>query len=600
MVREQSGAAFYEGLRSCALAAPSSPVLIFPSTADTDALCALKIATHLLAQDSIRYSVYPVASFSDIHSLLASTFSAGGQPFVALLINWGCSRDLRRLLRLSSEVRIFVVDSHRPIHLHNLSEHNRQVTVLYSREDESQADMPYGFSLADLANACDLNSDNDSGGDSDDPEEEDEEEDSDDECFEYGSGVEGRKKRRTEHKEGVMGALPQSVRKNKSEYYRMGTFHGRPAGCLFYEVAHALHKNSNELLWLACVSLTDQFVHERLSVERYQAGVMELEQHINGAGNLEMITSVTLKDGTKVRVPDVSRISYEDEPRLMLLREWNLYDSMICSSYVATKLKTWSDNGLKRLRLLLAKMGIALVECQQKFQYMSSDMKKRMKEEFQKLLPEYGLTDLYYRSFQRLHGYSSKVSAADVVYGVTALLESWGGNHQSDHFWSAYKALSLNNLDDLQLGMQRAISIQRATLRQGSLAITKKGYIKSARGFRWLKLEDSSDAELLAHPLSLTKLCYFLMDALKEKGARAKPMICAALRPASASKMVLIVGVSSRPRLGAQHANCFGTVFRSVAQDLGATFTHDAFESSWIHLDIASVNAFMIRISEKL
>jgi cell division control protein 45 len=276
----------------------------------------------------------------------------------------------------------------------------------------------------------------------------------------------------------------------------------------------------------------------------------------------------------------------------------------MCSSYVATKLKTWSDNGLKRLRLLLAKMGIALAECQQKFQYMSSDMKKRMKEEFQKLLPEYGLTDLYYRSFQRLHGYSSKVSAADVVYGVSALLESWGGKahqHRTDPFWSAYKALSLNNLEDLQLGMQRAINVQRATLRQGSIAITKKGFIKSARGFRWLKLEDGADAELLAHPLSLTKLCYFLMDALREKGARAKPMICAALRPGSELRnMVLIVGVSSRPRLGAQHANRFGMAFRSVARDLGASFTHDAFESSWIQLDVSAVNAFMIQISDKL
>ncbi|MCO5574551.1 hypothetical protein L7F22_028339 [Adiantum nelumboides] len=592
MVREKSGAAFYEGLRNCALAAPSSPVLIFPSTADTDALCALKIATHLLAQDSIRYSVYPVASFNDTHSFIGTTLSAG-EPFVALLINWGCSRDLRRLLKISPEGRIFVVDSHRPIHLHNLSDRNRQVTVLYSREDESQADIPYGFDLEALSNSCDLSSESDCEEDLDEEQDDEEAESEDDDGG-------GRKRRRTEG-EGVIGALIQSFRKNKSEYYRMGTFHGRPAGCLLYDIAHALHKNSNELLWLACVSLTDQFVHERLSVERYHAGVMELEQHINGSGNLEMITSVTLKDGTKVRVPDVSRISYEDEPRLMLLREWNLYDSMICSSYVATKLKTWSDNGLKRLRLLLAKMGIALVECQQKFQYMSSDMKRRMKEEFQKLLPEYGLSDLYFRSFQRLHGYSSKVSAADVVYGVTALLESWGDSHHSDHFWNAYKALLLNNLEDLQMGMQRAISMQRATLRQGSLAITKKGYIKSARGFRWLKLEDGSDAELLAHPLSLTKLCYFFMDALKEKGARAKPMICAARRPsACASKMVLIVGVCSRPRLGAQHANRFGIAFRAVAQDLGATFTHDAFESSWIELDVASVNAFMIRISERL
>ena len=459
MVRERTSTSFYSSLRSSALAASSSPLLIFPSTADTDSLCALKIATHLLAQDSIRYSVYPVSSFVDIHSLIGASLSSlngDNQPIVALLINWGSSRDLRKSLKLGYGVQIFVIDSHRPVHLHNLSNRNSQVTVLYTSEDESQSDLPYSFDLETLANSCDLSSDDEIGLDSDQEEEEEEDEDSEDE-HEVGT-LDGRKRRRM-NQEGVDASLLRSLKKNKSEYYRMGTFHGRPAGCLLYEIAHSLHKNSNELLWLACVSLTDQFVHERLSAERYQSGVMELEQHINGEGNLEKITSVTLKDGTKVRVPDMSRISYEDEPRLMLLREWNLYDSLICSSYVATKLKTWSDNGLKRLRLLLAKMGIALVECQQKFQYMSSDMKKRMKEEFQKLLPEYGLTDLYYRSFQRLHGYSSKVSAADVVYGVSALLESWGGTHQTDHFWSAYKALSLNNLDDLQLGMQRAINV---------------------------------------------------------------------------------------------------------------------------------------------
>lgn len=64
-----------------------------------------------------------------------------------------------------------------------------------------------------------------------------------------------------------------------------------------YEFWHSLRKNTNELLWLACVSLTDQFVHERLTDERYEAGVLELQQHINSLGNLDAVTSVTLKDG---------------------------------------------------------------------------------------------------------------------------------------------------------------------------------------------------------------------------------------------------------------------------------------------------------------
>ncbi|KAB5569108.1 hypothetical protein DKX38_002901 [Salix brachista] len=127
----------------------------------------------------------------------------------------------------------------------------------------------------------------------------------------------------------------------------MGTFHGKSSGCLMYDLSHSLRKNMYELFWLACVLLADQFAYESLTDERYQARVMELEQHINSSGNLEAVTAS-------------SRIAYEDEPRLMLLREWILFDSMLCSSYMATKLKAWKDNGMKKLKLLLARMGFAL------------------------------------------------------------------------------------------------------------------------------------------------------------------------------------------------------------------------------------------------
>ena len=588
MVRESSVKSFYTHLKDAANASSSSPVLIFPSATDADSLCALKIATHILASDSLRYSCYPVSGFGDMDGVAGHNLQSDDQALTVLLINWGCSKDLRRLLKLGRNVKVFVVDSHRPIHLHNLSDENKHVFVLYTHADEDQADVAYDFHITELANKMDLDSDDEImiESESDDSDSDDEE-------------TRRRKKRKMDDEDDGVDPM-KAVKKLKAEYYRLGTYHGRPSGCLMFDTAHALHKNTNELLWLACVSLTDQFVHERLTNERYQAGVMELEQHVNSVGNLEMITSVTLKDGTKVRVPDVSRISYEDEPRLMLLREWTLFDSMLCSSYVATKLKTWSDNGLKKLKLLLAKMGIALVECQQKFQYMSNDMKRRMKEEFERFLPEYGLNEFYYRSFQRLHGYSSKVSAADIVYGVTALLESWTNAKDSwaEQFWNAYSALSLNGLDELQKGMQLAIKVQCATQRQGSLAITRNGFIKSARGFRWVKLEDGADTELLAYPQALIKFFYFLMDALREKGAKMKPMICASLIPGT--KLVLVVGVANRPRIGAPHGNRFGLAFHTVAQELGFNYTHDAFESSWIRLDVTAINSFMLRISEKL
>lgn len=48
-----------------------------------------------------------------------------------------------------------------------------------------------------------------------------------------------------------------------------------------------------------------------------------------------------------------------------------------------TKLKTWSDNGIKKPQLLLAHIGFALKDCQQKFQYMKLEVKGKRKDEFE-------------------------------------------------------------------------------------------------------------------------------------------------------------------------------------------------------------------------
>jgi cell division control protein 45 len=181
------------------------------------------------------------------------------------------------------------------------------------------------------------------------------------------------------------------------------------------------------------------------------------------------------------------------------------------------------------------------------------------------------------------------------------LLESFvtsDGSCASKQFGVAYDALSLSNLDKLKAGMHNAIKVQRAILRQGSTAITKSGCIRSGRKFRWVKLEDSVDTKLLGYPQALTKFCYFLMDALREKGARMKPLLCACL--SQEPNKVLIVGVCGKPRLGAVQGNAFGLAFRNAAEEIGAEFFHELFESSWIVLDAAAVNSFIVRLTEKL
>ncbi|KAJ4825777.1 hypothetical protein Tsubulata_029396, partial [Turnera subulata] len=402
MVREDSVVSFYSRLRESALAAPHSPLHIFPSTSDVDSLCALKIIFRILESDSIRYSCYPVSSFQEIrkHTGDLGLESSGGQPVSMLLVNWGCQRDLRRVLGLGGPAegaagpRVFVVDSHRPIHLHNLSKRNESVVVLYTSGYEKMAGSGFDFEVSNLADMCNLDyvdEEEDSESGEEDSESEGEEGDEED-----GSDRSPRRKKR--RRVGGEEDGEELFRRWKREYYHMGSFHGKPSGCLMYDLSHSLRKDANnEVLWLACVSLTDQFVHQRLTDERYQDGVMELEQHINSSRNLEAVTTVTLKDGTKIRAPESTRIACQDEPRLMLFREWNLFESMLCSSYIAPKLKTWTDKGKKNLMRLLAEMGFAIKDCQVGFQYMNLVVKRKMKDEFERFLPGCGLTDFYYK-----------------------------------------------------------------------------------------------------------------------------------------------------------------------------------------------------------
>ena len=159
MVREQRVDLFYTKLRESVTASSCSPLLIFPSTSDVDSLCALKIVFHVLESDSIRYACYPVSSFQEIHKYAGPNLCSSDEPVSILLINWGCHRDLRKVLNLGPVARVFVVDSHRPIHLHNLSDQNDRVVVLYTQDDEHQTDLAYDFDVSALANASDLNSD---------------------------------------------------------------------------------------------------------------------------------------------------------------------------------------------------------------------------------------------------------------------------------------------------------------------------------------------------------------------------------------------------------------------------------------------------------
>ena len=340
-----------------------------------------------------------------------------------------------------------------------------------------------------------------------------------------------------------------------------------------YDIAHDAHKDSLEKhfpLWLAIVSLTDQYAHQRVSHQTYTAGVMELATQVSNLPGADAPTTRVLDEGVVVKAFEDRRVQYSEEFRFAMLRHWSLYDAMTHSPYVATRMQTWREVGRASLHSLLAHLGLPLEACKQRYAHMSPEHVKQLAEKLEEHGPSHGLDDLKFWSFSFSHGFKLNVVASDVVHGVTALLEGLpsaaaggaesgekdagdagdagasggasGSSRASDDsgssaaFWRATKALSMTRWDELDAGIQHAMRTQKALMRQGGLALANKAVIRTVGGLRYFSLLDHgspADAGFFKHPLSLLRLALFLQDALRVVKKIERPLVVVGAAPGS-------------------------------------------------------------------
>lgn len=147
--------------------------------------------------------------------------------------------------------------------------------------------------------------------------------------------------------------MPEAVREahydRVQRYYESGTHYGMSVAQTVYLLATVLERADNDLLWLAVLGLTYQYVSSRIDRERYEAYYgMFLDEVVRL--NHEQL-------GRKMPNPDDRSIAKSEELRFTLFRHWNLYDAMLHSAYVAGRMGIWKEKGKKRLQGLLAKMG---------------------------------------------------------------------------------------------------------------------------------------------------------------------------------------------------------------------------------------------------
>eukprot|EP00611_Tribonema_gayanum_P009773 TRINITY_DN1964_c2_g1_i2.p1 TRINITY_DN1964_c2_g1~~TRINITY_DN1964_c2_g1_i2.p1 ORF type:complete len:658 (-),score=278.74 TRINITY_DN1964_c2_g1_i2:501-2474(-) len=649
----QLQAAYEQVYQDAAGASGACSVLILVAPT-ADAMCACRILCSMLQSDVISYQVQPVSGYADVAAANAALVRGSGELRSVFLLGCGARRNVEKLLPdLPDSAHAYVADAHRPVHLANIYS-DRKVVVLddgYLGADE-EGQLSDGD---DLSGAEDTDSEPDSddsdetseesdgeaeldggdpvGGDNDDDGNDDGDDDGakrrhagDGDADPPEGGAQRRRRKRGRntltpaelHAIEEARRVPAERRRRLREYYASDSY-GLGASLVLYNLAERRAKDTNDLLWMAIVGLTDQFVHARIQKDMYLTHMWELHGNVV-MKNADEDSAMQLDADTRVPVGERGRIAFEMELRFMLHRHWSLYEAMYYSNYVASKLRVWTTPGRQRMEELLAKMGFSLEQCRQKFRFTSANLRNKLTDQIDKYGEEYGLTDIKYGSFHRYLGFKTPFSAADIVYCATTLIE-----HRPDDppgetaadvseevldarerdafqrsFNDAYDALGGHNPKSLQRGLDLSMSLQRAVVQQAVSMLEKNTLLRTTH-FRYAYIRATeAHCNVIAQPCALARLALLLMDVHRESkhwtGANRRPLILLAERRTA----YLVVGVGCPTSVDDALGCRFGAAFELAAARMAARVRLDGFDRNVVEVPRAHAGRFVEVVYETM
>jgi cell division control protein 45 len=237
-------------------------------------------------------------------------------------------------------------------------------------------------------------------------------------------------------------AAPKSFRELHEErrtriraHYSSGSYHGSPSAWMVYTLCSQLRfGNMSDLLWLACVGITDAYLHGRLDVSGYSALCVDLKRHVGRLFPNEMVDRVgravyaeelemsfnqadSAAGMTQIGLSENGRILSQSEYKFMLLRHTSLWDSLLHSNFVASKLQVWKTEGRQKLMELLAKMGFPLESCRQPWAFVGVNLRRNFRERIDECAE---VRDLARRVAFPMHVFGTKLTNLHFSIGLWA------------------------------------------------------------------------------------------------------------------------------------------------------------------------------------
>uniref|UniRef100_A0A0D2XQP7 Cell division control protein 45 n=1 Tax=Fusarium oxysporum (strain Fo5176) TaxID=660025 RepID=A0A0D2XQP7_FUSOF len=628
---------------------PLSPPVLILVALEPDALCACRILTRLLKHDYIPHKIQPVAGYTDLEKagrelVVPMMESQGGSGGVVVCLGVGGMVDLGPLLGLEPEgddqpysgVEVWVMDAHRPWNLGNVfggfpldletevssSYQSRCPTGVNGGMIESAFKPGKGgiivFDDGDIVDdmqternayleLMEMPEIDDDGEDLGDTDDEDDDENPNDIIPEPVRAGQKRKSWSDAEDESDDDRPHQRRRSNSSSSIAESPRRPQQRGLISMRQPDLVGVTSMELYGRSSAGIAAPVRQSDKSRPTGWLGARGARIRQEFRDEVRRLNPPELANGrvaaenagvipTTARNPEDTGIRLSPEPRFLLIRHWSLYDSMLHSPYLFSRLKTWSEAGIKRLHKLLAKMGVSLAQCKQSYTHMDMMLKRELRAKLLKYGSLYNLDEMVPSvdtdgkdragakdgwGFVRSWGWRATLSAQDVGVVIGALLEvgkhvqnpdpaviasqagrdaeeeaefAAQGEEWIERFWEAYDALE--NIDALKAGLPTAQFLHRAIYRTGTSLINKK-QIKHLRAFRMCVVKEGPDVSLFTHPAALTKLSLWIGEALAEQerethgklshGGRGTPLVVASLNEKRGVYVVVGTGGGGGP-----------------------------------------------------
>eukprot|EP00911_Craspedida_sp_UC1_P000811 UC1_evm1s623 len=592
---------------------------------DVDALAACAIFTRLLKADFIPYRIVPINGMDDLARFKEDVDASPGTVRSLVLLNAGGGIDLTEYFQAgigqpNENMTFYVLDSHRPLDLDNV----------YG--DENVLVFDDGTTAVPPREAVQLDSDSE-----EELEEEEEEEGGrggggtgDGGVGDFGGDDGPLAKRPKGRRRGGGGGgsgsdwQSRTAREERreaaaaiqAEYYGE-SYHGASAAFMMYTLVGQLGRaTSNEVLWWGILGVTDQLVHARVDMAAYAEACSSLQADVlrlNGAQG----------EAPEERAGQLT-VATQREFKFMLLRHWSLYESMRHSPYVASRLGIWRRQGHENLNGMLAKIGVSLRVCKQRFRSMDAATRDDLLLRLEAAFEEQGLLDICFPSFVRQREFRTHLSATDVVHAVSALMQqpsddgaiSGGGDGSSSsgggggaswrtNFFAALDVLTADKQSALGQGIDLAIDQERVILQQVENLVQTKKAVRKHKTFRYTLIKDDPQQERFANSVVLRKTAGYISETLRfgaadQRKRKQMPFLIAAHVPSTESYNVVGLWADAKTEEGEVARNRFGMSFRAAANDCGARYKTSGFEDSEMEIQSDDIGRFLTALNHQL